>query len=855
MGAKRALSRWGWRLLRQEWQEQLLILGLITVSIAMASVLATALFHAEQPASTFTGDATHRIYIFGDESETFEEKLARAQVAFPSVEVTRSVTASRDGSGQEFLIEAPPFTSALGAEPVRMIEGRRPQSEGEIAVSTSLAVKLRVPVEATLVVNGQHLTVVGLMEDPSTINRDFAISHQDHLVRNGRGLTGTDVAETAQPQTTQPELDPRFAAILVQSTRTDLIAFLDENSSTPGYIEFSNVQWLHDIDDGSRRVAQLAVFLMSTIVMLEIALLCSAGFVVLGQRRIRQFGLLSAVGATQRHLRQALRLNGLALGLTGGVLGVGLGYGLSLLARPLFERLLTQRIQTWSVPWLILLPLVGLAGATGLLAAWLPARGLSRIPIVDALAARQPVGRSTARWGAVGGLAFVGGAVMLSSAVGSSQPKLAAVGLVLAILGLLMLTPALTSLAGRLAPLLPLSPRIALRDLARHPNRTAAALAALVIALGIPVGVILTSTSADANLDNAGPNLPDNWAIIMPTRTLHFSGDAPAGLGDHSQELQAIRAALPLANLTEIQIATSSSESIILVPDHVAVATAMHCQGSTEEYECRSGPGDTAWVATPILLQALGLDPVLATEATTLLSNREEAVNIGFDWVIANSAPIQPTPANLTPYRAVPNYFIPEVSMAEQGYEPILVGWLLTNPTAITADQAEQLFAAVAGGSANDFTQVLGQGASRPDESQLAVEVQQPDQNDDDIRRNVLIVGVLVSLTIIAAMVSLLRVDSARDDRALAVIGAPSATRRKIVASTTAFLGLGGSLLALPGGYLALVAITSDRDGGYPYVFPASQLAILLIGAPLLATLIAAILVRRQPDSLVTAIR
>ncbi len=849
MGAKRALGRWGWRLLRQEWREQLLILGLITVSIAMASVLATAIFHAEQPPSTFTGDASYRISVFGDETETLNDKLARAQVAFPRAEVTRSIIASRDGAGQDFLIEAPPSASALGAEPIRMIEGRRPQSEGEIAVSTSLAVKLRIPIGSTPILNGQSLTVVGLMEDPSAINREFAIVHPAHFLgafpsARTSDFSGSDHAFLP---------DPQFATLLVSASPSEVNSYL-ENSDRPGFADYSNVEGL-TFADSARRVAVLAVFLLATIVMVEIALLCSAGFVVLGQRRIRQSGLLSAVGATPRHLRQAMRLNGLVLGFVGGSLGVGLGFGLSLAGRPLFERLLTQRIQTWSVPWIILLPPVWLASTTGLLAAWLPARGVSRIPIVDALASRQPIGRSTARWGLVGGLAFIGGAATLSVAIGSNATMLAVVGLVAAIAGLLLLTPALTKAAGRLAPRLPLAPRIALRDLARHPNRTAAALAALVVALGIPVGVILTSTSSDANLDNAGPNLPDNWALIMPTITMH-GGHGLADLGDHTGELEAIQAVLPLAVLTEIQLAKipEALGSSARMPDLFSTVTATHCQSDGDGFGCRAGPRDTAWVATPNLMIALGLEPDLASKPVLLLSSRDEAVNIGF-LQNGDELPMTPDVADLSPYRAVPNYFVPEASMVDQGYEPVLAGWLLTNPSTITAEQSKQLFAAVSGGSSSDFTQVIGQSGIARDESLLAVEVQQPDQNDDDIRRNVLIVGVLVSLTIIAAMVSLLRVDSARDDRALAAIGAPSGTRRKIVASTTAFLGLGGSLLALPGGYLALVAITSDRAGGYPYVFPAAQLAILLIGAPLLATLVAAILVRRQPASLAANIR
>ena len=34
--ARRAVIRWGWRLFRREWRQQLLVLGLLTVAVAAA---------------------------------------------------------------------------------------------------------------------------------------------------------------------------------------------------------------------------------------------------------------------------------------------------------------------------------------------------------------------------------------------------------------------------------------------------------------------------------------------------------------------------------------------------------------------------------------------------------------------------------------------------------------------------------------------------------------------------------------------------------------------------------------------------------------------------------------------------
>ena len=132
----------------------------------------------------------------------------------------------------------------------------------------------------------------------------------------------------------------------------------------------------------------------------------------------------------------------------------------------------------------------------------------------------------------------------------------------------------------------------------------------------------------------------------------------------------------------------------------------------------------------------------------------------------------------------------------------------------------------------------------------LAIELYQPNQDDARFRWITLGIGSLVAAAIIAAMIGLLRVDSAGDDRTLAAVGAASSVRRSIVASSTAFLAFGGALLGLPAGYLGLLAVMSDRRSGYPLVFPIAELSALLIGLPLAATAVAFMLVRSEPRHL-----
>lgn len=795
MGAKRALSRWGWRLLRNEWRQQFLILTLIVLSLTAASVLATLGFHAEQPASTFAGSATHRLYLNPDDEEDLASQLDRLAAVFDEAEVTLTSYGRRDGSDVEIPIEALPTTLVFGSEPVRLLAGHLPDEPAELAVSTQTAAAARLTLGNSVSIEGSDYTIVGLVEDPSILNRTFAL-----------------VSELSASEASA-------AQALVRATPQQLNEF---NAGDNGLVDFSNTEQLQ-IGSGSRAVPLAVSLTLTAVVLLEIALLCSAGFIVLAQRRTRQFGLMAAVGASPKHLRTALRLNGLILGLLGGALGTSVGFALSLAARPLFEQLLNQRISTWSMPWVILVPLVLMAGATGLLAAWWPARALTKLSTVDALAARPSSAPSTARWLWFGIPSMLGGSIVLAVAADTNHGKAAVVALLVTLGGLLASTPAIAVASGRLASRLPVGPRIALRDIARHPNRSAAALASLVVALTIPCAITLISASGDVESERSGPNLPDNWAVVMPDGGSGGHLQSSSG-SKNTAELEAITTILPDAIVVAIYMPAAESSP------HAAFVG--HCVGDEQEMSCFSQSGDQPWVATSELFDALGLDPALADSDARLLSNRTGAVTL---QVGDGPRPgeIKPEVVELGPFSTVPNYFVPEAALADAGLVAVRTGWLFVNPTPITGDMTSQLLAAVSNTGER----------GRTDRGALHVQVRQPPQDDSDIRQVTAIVGAVLALAVIASMTALLRVDSEAVDATLATVGASDRTRRGITASTTAFLAFVGAALALPGGYLMLLAVSSAQSQTFPFVTPTPGLVALLIGTPAVATLISALVV------------
>ncbi len=98
--------------------------------------------------------------------------------------------------------------------------------------------------------------------------------------------------------------------------------------------------------------------------------------------RIREIGLLRAVGMVRRQVRRMVRWEAVVVAVFGAVLGVLLGGVLGWAVR---LALADDGLEVFSLPALQLLIYMALAGVAGVIAAILPARSASRIKILDAI--------------------------------------------------------------------------------------------------------------------------------------------------------------------------------------------------------------------------------------------------------------------------------------------------------------------------------------------------------------------------------------------------------------------------------------------------------------------------------------
>ena len=99
--------------------------------------------------------------------------------------------------------------------------------------------------------------------------------------------------------------------------------------------------------------------------------------------RIREIGLLRAVGLSRRQLRTMLRLESVAISVLGAVLGIVLGLAFAV---ALQRSLADDGIDVLAVPWGQLAGFVGVSALVGVLAALWPGRRAARLDVLRAIA-------------------------------------------------------------------------------------------------------------------------------------------------------------------------------------------------------------------------------------------------------------------------------------------------------------------------------------------------------------------------------------------------------------------------------------------------------------------------------------
>ena len=804
MAARRAVVRWAWRLFRREWRQQLLVLALLAVAVAATVFSVSAAYNLVPSADARFGTATHRLELDRADRHGPATQVAAIKAWFGTVEVISRRAVPVPGSVEPLELRAQDPYGPYGSPMLALRAGRWPSAAGEVAVTDAIATIFQSRVGGAIALDRRPRTVVGLVENPGDLDDEFA------LVPPG----------DADPPTAVTVL-VRASAERAAALPAEAGGRLEPRPACHGAVLCATAT------QSERATAAAGVLALATVVLLLVALIAAAGFVVVAQRRLRQLGMLAAVGATEKHLRLVLLANGATVGAIAAVAGTAAGLVAWIAVAGGLETAAGHRIDRFHLPWWLVGAGMVLAVATATAAAWWPARTVARIPVTVALSARPPRPKPARRSALAAGLLLVLGvaglAVGIDSAHDRANPLLVVAGTMAIVLAIPLGSPLAIRAAAAAAGRSPVGVRLALRDLARHQARSGAALAAISLALAIPIAIVIAATAAQHTAGEG--NLSDRQLLFR-------IGDAeplvreptPAELERLGSEVDRFAASLDHAAVVDLQVAVNPADregrnGQILRP---AVVLGRRV-GETTLRDV-----GVLYVATPELLARLGLDPATVDPHADVLSGQTGDLRFANQSGPDPPPSIQPIQADA--YTSAPTSLLTGDGLRRHGWQPRPAGWLVEARAPLTGAQVARARQVAA-------------------DAGMTVEARDHQTQLTAIRSGATAAGLLLALGILAMTVGLLRGEAAGDLRTLSATGATSGTRRTLTAATGGALALLGVLLGAAGAYLALLAGYHDDLGALGRV-PVAHLAITIIGLPLTAAAVGWLLAGREPSTL-----
>ncbi len=590
--------------------------------------------------STFTGgDVVVRSAAAFDAGSTGDRPRIPSEVV-PIVRETPGVAAAEGvvlGPAQlvtpagDLIDEPIPFgmswTEDDALSPLELREGRKPAGGDEVAVDVATArhygLEVGDRIRILFLGPAEQFEIVGLTGFAGGDGRAFssvAAFAPETADRVFEGQGGVDlVAVAAEPGVTDDEL----------------VATLDEVFLGQPAIEVVTADALGEETTASLR-QNLAFVEVLLLVFAGVGLVVGAfviqnTFSTLVAQRTRELALLRALGASGAQVRASVLGEALVVGTLASVVGLFAGFGLALVLEVILETVgldVPRGAAGLHARTVVVAIAVGVV--VTMVAAWWPARRAARVPPVEAL----QTGLATApprplRRRAVGGVVVIllGCAVIGAGLLDVSlltplavvisaldDPRIAVpIGAGLVVGGLLVAAPALAGPLTRIfgAPLARLGGidgRLARENARRHPRRTAATAAALVIGVTLVTFVSLLASSANASVAAAiDEGVRADWVLRGP----QFAGVSPevadtmaglpeieqsmgmklgfVGLGSTTQALYSVDPAV-LDQLVDVDLASGSLEAL------AAGGVLLHEQ---EAEDLDVGPGDTLLLDFP----------------------------------------------------------------------------------------------------------------------------------------------------------------------------------------------------------------------------------------------------------------
>ncbi|GGV80576.1 hypothetical protein GCM10015535_18900 [Streptomyces gelaticus] len=793
---------------------------------------------------------------------------------------------------------------------IDLVRGDFPHGTGEMAATEPFlkSTGLHIGSVTTVRNSGKKYTITGVVEQPDTLSTEALYADPGAVIAPWQARSDHD-KKVLPPNVGSKEwlvkgpegvgitwphiMAANESGILVKSRQVVL--------DPPPDSEVPLTRKSHENYPESSGELSAPLLTVVAMTVLEIVLLAGPAFAVGARRSRRQLGLLGTCGGDRRHVRAVVLSGGLVLGGIGAAAGVVVGLAVTAVFRPMIEEWAGRRFVSLALNPTELLAIAAIGLVTGLLAAFAPAIVASRQSVLESLTGRRGVRRSSRVLPVLGACVLAIGCAVAVYGGTRGDSTLVAGGSVTAELGLLACIPMIVGFLGRLGHSLPLSPRLALRDAARNRGRTAPAVAAVMAAVAGSVAiatymasstaehafnytpylnegtVVLSSASAESatRLPQARAAVEQNMAVtggradfrrvwagsdcglysdeenscgslelIRPTGKAHacpLTGKGAKALAarltaDEHKKLMRSPACLPELMSSGL---FNTDVSSIVVADAAMLSTYVKLDDPAAAKALAAG--------TPVLLNEVfaknGEVTIKAVHRYSKKDKQNWKLHPGKARTTTDRLKVYVAPAK---YAATPgmNLILPQRTAERLGLHTEASGSVYAvahTPTNAEAQRTDGVIQQAGGG-------LWVQSESGPGEG------------DDPMLLILTLFAGMVTLGAAAITTGLAKADAEADLNTLSAVGAPPSVRRKLSGFQCVVVALTGVVLGTLAGLVPAVALRmvdlrealetmrlEPTESAYtPIVLPWPTLALLVVGVPLLAGLLATALTRSR---------
>lgn len=392
----------------------------------------------------------------------------------------------------------------------RLVEGRLPQADNEIAVSpTVLERQQNVKVGSTLTLRASEdassrtVNIVGVVRPGADVTR-YDAEDTPYIFATGQAQAAMGLPDapavlyvTGKAGTSDKEL-----------LRSVTGALATAQPSAQAYTASEIVTMRAKAFDGTASRTITLLQILAPVCVVVSGIVIATTFTTLMARQTRQIGLLRCVGATRRQVVGSVLRTALLTGLAGSVAGAAVG---AAVAVPVIGSGLIEEVESrhLTISWTSFALAVLVGTVVTLVSILRPARQASRVSALMALtgqtAGHQSLSRRRVAAAVAGVVVTALGLGLIHGGVIWRVLEMIGAGAVVAVLGIILALPLLVVGASRLVgsvcgqegrPIL----HLATRNLARHPARTAATTASLLVAVAVAAAMSSGLSSVASSL-------------------------------------------------------------------------------------------------------------------------------------------------------------------------------------------------------------------------------------------------------------------------------------------------------------------------------------------------------------------